>query len=221
MKSRLQKLANKTFISKVGLRYLHPWLRKGNNKLRLQLIRCMDVPKSLPKDETHDTLEDLYKEFACKLVQTLVDVASGESRSGSKKNYQLYPYGKDAANTYNFKTKVPNSFFSITLTELYPFLLEEVKNKKRWSDLLKGCHHKMTGLWPLPLMRRYMAFRKTMNEHREKLFQIYEKEGGTFFDVEDMPATKRRRTSPRKRKKTTNKPQPPSSDDDFGHVDLP
>ena len=60
-----------------------------------------------------------------------------------------------------------------------------------------------------------------MNEHREKLFQIYEKEGGTFFDVEDMPATKRRRTSPRKRKKTTNKPQPPSSDDDFGHVDLP
>ena len=80
MKSKLQKLGNKAFISKIAKRYLNPWVRKGNFKLRLKVVRDLSVPQTLPDDETFKDPKEMFEDFAYMLVQTLVEVGKGEER---------------------------------------------------------------------------------------------------------------------------------------------
>ena len=149
MKSKLQKLGNKAFICNIAKRYLNPWVRKGNFKLRLKVVRDLSVPQTLPDDETFKDPKEMFQDFAYALVQTLVEVGKGEHRIAKTENakeYVLYPYGSKGAQTYEFKTEIPDSYFATTLTELYPFIVSDTTDTVRWEELLKKCHHPMTKL---------------------------------------------------------------------------
>ena len=197
MKSKLQKLGNKSFISKIAKRYLNPWVRKGNHKLRLKVVRDLKVPETLPADETFKDPKEMSQEFAFNLVKTLVDVGKGEERTAQTEKaraYVLYPYGSKGAETYTFKTEFPDSYFSTTLTEIYPFIATDFTDTTRWAELLKQCHHPMTKLWPFPLMKRFMSYMTKFKAQREALFAGYEQAGGEYFEEEEVsPPTKKAR----------------------------
>ena len=201
----------------VAKRHLHPWVRAGNVKLRLQMLRRMEVPapdRRLSDDEPFDDPKKLFQEFAAMVIQTLVDVGKGESRQAAKKDYVLYPFGSAGANTYSFKTAIPDSYFATVLSELYPFVVTETTNEEKWQQLLKACHHPMTKLWPLPLMKRYMSYMTKFGRQRKELFQCYDDCGGEYFDDNEEPDEAPKRKRPRKCE------PPPSSEDEFDDFDL-
>ena len=72
---------------------------------------------------------------------------------------------------------LPNSFFSATLTELYPFIRT---TRDKWPDVMNKFQYPLTGLWPYPVVNRYLNFFTLFRAKRSQLFTQYEQQDGEY-----------------------------------------
>ena len=75
-----------------------------------------------------------------------------------------------------FKSQ-PDSVFSATLTELYPFIRS---TRDKWPDVMSKFQYPLTGLWPYPVVNRYLNFFTLFRSKRKQLFTQYEQQGGEY-----------------------------------------
>ena len=71
----------------------------------------------------------------------------------------------------------PNAVFAATLTELYPFLRT---TRDKWTAVMGKFQYPLTGLWPYPVVNRYLNFFSMFRAKRKQLFTQYEEQDGEY-----------------------------------------
>ena len=71
----------------------------------------------------------------------------------------------------------PNAVFAATLTELYPFLRT---TRDKWTAVMGKFQYPLTGLWPYPVVNRYLNFFTMFRAKRKQLFTQYEEQDGEY-----------------------------------------
>ena len=141
---------------------------------------------------TGETLTAAEMVTACHshLVEFFLQFASGHvkaeeynPKTGNLLSKRQPPYGtKVGSNSHYFRSVSP-SWLAITAASIYPFL---VADKKEWSDLrVKSFAYKITGFWPVRLLRRYNHFNNVYREHLQRVWRNYESTGGKYYEDDD------------------------------------
>ena len=171
---------------------LYEWVRTGDKALRLSFLRELGEP------EEHDlkkvTAKKLCTDFSYIVVATLVKMSKGRDATGSNE-YGFYPYGKAASYSTNHFKSVPDSFFAITLSEMYLFVS---KDKDTWSSMQYA--HPITNLWPWATVKKHMNFQAKMRKRRLELFELYESEGGEYHGEDKVVQKSKKTPKPKPRK---------------------
>ena len=94
----------------------------------------------------------------------------------------MFPYGDKAYRNTNALLQVSSPAFSITLSCMYPFIVED---KSKWQSLLTNCLYPIKQLWPKGILKRYMNFIQVFAVQREEMFEAYEASGGVYHGAEE------------------------------------
>ena len=182
IKTKINRVTCKTLICKCS-RALYNWVREGNVETRLKFVRTLADPgdKFPIKGEPVQDPSKLVSRMYFLVVSTLLMVARGRESTGSN-NYGFYPFGKQAAISTNGFLRVPQSYFSAVLAEMYPYI---ARDSSKHPMMMKKCDHPMTGLWPWGKVNRHITFRARFRAVSKELLDVYQDEGGEFHGPED------------------------------------
>lgn len=189
MKSRLQRWGNKRAIIACASP-LHKWVRDGDQDVRLECIRNLDLPPStsLPSGE-EATVEQLVAQCHSGLVKFLLEFSSGKVLPGelNKKKAEITarqkPYSVYAGKETDAFKNVPPPWFAVTLATLYPFLAED---KSLWPERLRNNFaYPVTSLWPVKVVKRFVHFINTVVDKHSCMFKNYENAGGEYYKNEE------------------------------------
>jgi hypothetical protein len=199
-KACISRFTNKVLFTTV-LKSLHAWVRKGDKRVRLEMLRNLGMPPDAAAENSPKTpaaaasaghaAEDPGKcvgDMAYEVINALVLYAAGRTGSGSNE-YGFFPYGRDPSCSTQAFTSVPSAWFSVTFAEMYPFIAKDIS---KWESLRIKRSYKMTGLWPLLVVRRYMQFQRRFVEQRDYLFQQYEIEEGEYHGKKALVVKKKK-----------------------------
>ena len=130
---------------------------------------------------------DIENHAAYRIVEFLVRVSEGRS-PGEKNKRGYYPFtAKPGQSTQPFK-QCPFTWFAHALTTAYPFIRAD---RDKWEQETSKTAHPMnaTGLWLLPVIKRYTKFFKLFRTKLTRLFESYEEQEGEYHGNESAPAT--------------------------------
>lgn len=186
MKNKFEKLGNRPHLQK-SASVIHHWVHEGDAEAVNEKIK-------LYREMGGNLSTEVEKQMGYRIVQLLVIIAKGKPPTDlNKRGY--FPYGiKPAYSTKAFKN-CPSSWFSNSLTTLYPYILKE---RSQWDGQDKKFSHPMnaTGLWPSAKVKRYMTFYTLFRANRDKLFACYEEQEGVYHGAEPLSIGPPKDTTP-------------------------
>ena len=170
MKTRLQRLGNKSLIVNECITPLHDWVRAGDMGARLTILRSLTesgIAGAAP----------LVKECHKLVVHCLLQYSQGGYKGAAKTKARVFPYGAGAAYRSRVFKQLPSSAFGVTLANVYPLVVCE---KTAWPVKLKEHNYPITRLWPYTTLCRYVKFVNAFRQWRYEIFTNYEEQGGKY-----------------------------------------